>query len=443
MTISKNKNVRSVSREIGGRTLTIETGWIAKQASASVLVSYGETAVISTVVDGGPRLLPFFPLTVEYREKTYAAGKIPGGFFKREGRPDTREVLACRLTDRSVRPMFTEGYKNEVQLMNMVLSYDQENEPEVLAMIGSMAVLALADIPWDGTMAAVRLGWIDGNVIVNPTYSILEDEANKLDLIMSATRDAVVMVEAGARELPDSEVVKVLAAGHDVCREIIGMVEDLRTQCGKPKRSVEPPAKDLATPAAIRARYPDAAMRKVLLTKGKHERYAALAAFTEQCVKDLAPAGEDEASKAAQETVRKASAWTAAISRRCARSRSKPACCRARTAPRCSRAARPRPSSPRRWARPTTSSSSTACARSGARTASCCTTTSRLTPPAKRSRSAAPRGGRSGTARSPSVRCARCCRTTATSPTRYGSSPRSPSRTALPRWLRSAAHRSR
>jgi len=306
MTISKNKNVRSVSREIGGRTLTIETGWIAKQASASVLVSYGETAVICTVVDGGPRLLPFFPLTVEYREKTYAAGKIPGGFFKREGRLDTREVLACRLTDRSVRPMFTEGYKNEVQLMNMVLSYDQENEPEVLAMIGSMATLAMSNIPWEGTMAAVRLGWIDGNVIVNPTYSILEDEANKLDLIMSATKDAVCMVEAGARELPDSEVVKVLAAGHEVCREIIGMVEELVAQCGKAKISVTPPVKDLETPAAIRAKYPDAKMRQVLLTQGKFERYAALAEFANKCVAEMAPAGEDEESKAAQDKVRKA-----------------------------------------------------------------------------------------------------------------------------------------
>jgi len=173
MTISNNKNVQSVSREIGGRTLTIESGWIAKQAGGSVLVSYGETVVMSTAVDGGPRDLPFFPLTVDYREKTYSAGKIPGGFFKREARPTTKEVLAMRMLDRSVRPMFTPGYGNEVQVMSAVLSYDQENEPEVLSMIGGMAALHISKIPIEGPMAAVRLGWVDGNILVNPTHTVL------------------------------------------------------------------------------------------------------------------------------------------------------------------------------------------------------------------------------------------------------------------------------
>ncbi|MCH2112468.1 MAG: polyribonucleotide nucleotidyltransferase, partial [Planctomycetes bacterium] len=163
MTLSKNKHVQSVSREIGGRTLTIETGWIAKQASACIIVSYGETVVMSTVVDGGPKDLPFFPLTVDYREKTFAAGKIPGGFFKREARPTTKEVLAMRMLDRSVRPMFTAGFQNEVQIMSSVLSFDQENEPEVLSMIGGMAAIHLSHIPFEAPMAAVRLGFVDGN----------------------------------------------------------------------------------------------------------------------------------------------------------------------------------------------------------------------------------------------------------------------------------------
>ncbi len=304
MTISKNPNVRSVSREIGGRTLTLETGWVAKQASASVIVSYGETVVLAAVTDGGRKELPFFPLTVEYKEKAYAAGKIPGGFFKREGRPDTKEILTCRLTDRSVRPMFVEGYRNEVQVMNLVLSYDQENEPEVLSMIASMAALALSPIPCEGPMAAVRLGWIDGNIIVNPTFSILENEANRLDLIMSATRDAVTMVEAGGRELPDSEVAKVLAAGHEVCREIVGMIEELGKMVGQPKVAVQVPAEDTETPAMLRAKYREAAVRKVLLTSGKHERYTAIAEFTQKCVADNAPAGEEPEAKVAQAKIK-------------------------------------------------------------------------------------------------------------------------------------------
>ena len=179
MTISKNKNVTSVSREIGGRTLTIETGWIAKQASACVVVSYGETVVMSTVVDGGPKDMGFFPLTVDYREKTYSAGKIPGGFFKREARPSTKEVLAMRLLDRSVRPMFADGYMNEVQVMSSVLSYDQENEPEILHMIGGMAAIHISKIPFEGAMSAVRLGYVDGNVIINPTHSVIAMEDRK------------------------------------------------------------------------------------------------------------------------------------------------------------------------------------------------------------------------------------------------------------------------
>ncbi|MHC4837317.1 MAG: polyribonucleotide nucleotidyltransferase, partial [Planctomycetota bacterium] len=188
MTISQNPNVHSVSREIGGRTLTLETGWVAKQASAAVIVTYGETVVMSTVVDGGPKDLPFFPLTVDYREKTYAAGKIPGGFFKREARPSTKEVLAMRLLDRSVRPMFAAGFQNEIQLMGAVLSYDQENEPEVLSMIGGMAAIHLSHIPFEGAMSAIRLGYLDGNVLINPTRSILERDDNILDLTMSGTQ---------------------------------------------------------------------------------------------------------------------------------------------------------------------------------------------------------------------------------------------------------------
>ena len=302
MTISKNPNVKSVSREIGGRTLTLETGWIAKQASGCVIATYGETVVMSTAVDGGLRDLPFFPLTVDYREKTYAAGKIPGGFFKREARPSTKEVLAMRLLDRSVRPMFPDGYKNEVQIMSAVLSYDQENEPEVLHMIAGMAAVHISGIPFAGPMAAVRLGYVDGNVLVNPTRSILESDANILDLTMSATMDSVTMVEAGAKELPDSETVAALAAGHDVAREICEMIVELREIAGKEKTEVTAPEKDTETPAAVLAKYGEETVRNVLLTQGKFERYAAIDEFVKQVVADATEGmeeGSDEYSAAA------------------------------------------------------------------------------------------------------------------------------------------------
>ncbi len=300
MTISSNKNVRSVSREIGGRTLTIETGWIAKQATGSVLVSYGETVVMSTVVDGGPKDLPFFPLTVDYREKTYSAGKIPGGFFKREAAPTLKEVLAMRMLDRSVRPMFAPGFQNEVQIMSSVLSFDQENEPEVLSMIGGMAAIHLSHIPFEGAMGAIRLGYVDGHVIINPTKSVLEMPNNLLDLTMSGTAQAVCMVEAGAKELLDSEVPGVLAAGHEVIKEIIGMLDELRAMCGQEKLEVEAPVVDNSTAAEVLAKYGEEHVEKALLTAGKFERYAAVDAFVAQVVAEMAPAGDTEEALAEQ-----------------------------------------------------------------------------------------------------------------------------------------------
>ena len=305
MTISSNKNVRSVSREIGGRTLTIETGWIAKQATGSVIVSYGETVVMSTVVDGGPKDLPFFPLTVDYREKTYSAGKIPGGFFKREAAPTLKEVLAMRMLDRSVRPMFAAGFQNEVQVMSSVLSFDQENEPEVLSMIGGMAAIHLSHIPFEGAMGAVRLGYVDGNIIINPTKSVLEMDNNILDLTMSGTATAVCMVEAGAKELPDSEVPGALAAGHEVIKEIITMLDELRGMCGKEKLAVEAPVKDTATADEVLAKYGEEAVEQVLLTSGKFERYAAVDVFVKQVIAEMAPAGDSEEDQAEQKRYKK------------------------------------------------------------------------------------------------------------------------------------------
>ncbi|MBL7008074.1 MAG: polyribonucleotide nucleotidyltransferase [Planctomycetes bacterium] len=307
MTVSKNPKVCSVSREIGGRTLTLETGWVAKQANGCVIVSYGETVVMSAVVDGGPRDLPFFPLTVDYREKTYAAGQIPGNFFRREGRPSLKEVLAMRVTDRSVRPMFVEGYQSEVQIMSSVLSFDQENEPDALSMVAAFTALHISDIPFLGPMGAVRLGWIDGNVVINPTHSLLESDANRLDMVVSATRDAIAMVEGGAKELPEAEVLKALRAGHEVCRELCEMAEELRQKCKAPaKQVIEVPAKDEETPAKVLELLTEDRIKQVLLTKGKHERYQAIDGLVADAKAALAPEGEDEEALAAQAKVKKA-----------------------------------------------------------------------------------------------------------------------------------------
>lgn len=307
MPISHHPAVQSVAREIGGRTLTIESGWLAKQAAGAAVVSFGETAVLAAVVDGGERELDFFPLTVEYREKTYAAGKIPGGFFKREGRPTTKEILASRLTDRAVRPMFAEGYRNDLQILSNVLSYDQENEPEALSMIAAFAALHLSSIPFQGPMGAVRLGWLGGRLVVNPTRTILDQASNRLDLTLGATRDALVMVEAGAQDLPESEILRALRAGHEVCRQVCDMMDELRAKLGAPaKQAVAPPVEDRAAQEEVRGVLGAERVRAALLVAGKHERKAALAALEEQALAALAPSADTSEAVERQARVRAA-----------------------------------------------------------------------------------------------------------------------------------------
>src|SRR5262245_56344096 len=185
-----------VSRTIGGRTMTLETGRMAKQADGSVFATYGETSLLATAQSAPGRPdIDFFPLTVEYREKTYAAGKVPGGFFKREMRPRDHEILVARMIDRPVRPLFPDGYRDEVQIIVNVLSYDRESEPDTLAGIASMAALALSSMPWQGPGATVRVGRINDELVINPTTEQIGQST--LDLVVSGTRDAVTMVEAG------------------------------------------------------------------------------------------------------------------------------------------------------------------------------------------------------------------------------------------------------
>ncbi len=227
--------VVSVSAEFGGRTMTIETGKLARLAGGSVTVRYGDTVVLGTANRSDPRPgLDFFPLTVDFEERMYAAGKIPGGFIKRESRPSEAAILAARLTDRPIRPLFPAGYKDDVQVVLTVLSTDQENDPDIIGTIAASAALSISDIPFQGPIAAVRIGRIDGEFVLNPTISQLEQ--SDLDLVVSGTRDAIMMVEAGAKILPESVMADAIVFAHTSLGPILDMQEDLQHQVGKAKR---------------------------------------------------------------------------------------------------------------------------------------------------------------------------------------------------------------
>jgi DNA polymerase III epsilon subunit family exonuclease len=233
--------VTTLSAEIGGRTLTIETGRLARLAGGSVTVRYGDTMLLGTANRSDPRPgLDFFPLTVDFEERMYAAGKIPGGFIKRESRPSEAAILAARLTDRPIRPLFPEGYKDDVQVVLTVLSTDQENDPDIIGTIAASAALTISEIPFMGPVAAVRIGRINGEFVINPTVSQLEE--SELDLIVSGTRDAIMMVEAGAKIITEDVMAEAIMFGHRSLAPIIDLQEQLREQVGKSKRTpyIEP-----------------------------------------------------------------------------------------------------------------------------------------------------------------------------------------------------------
>jgi polyribonucleotide nucleotidyltransferase len=224
-------DVHRVSREIGGRTLTLETGRIAKQADGAVMVQYGETVVLVAAVVANPRPMEevgFFPLSVDYREKQSAAGKFPGGFIKREGRPSTKEVLTARNIDRPIRPLFPDGYFNEVQVMASVMSADRENDPDVPAIIGASAALAISKIPFLGPLGACRIGRVNGEFVVNPTYKQLE--SSDLNMLVGGTKAAINMIEVGARELPENVIAEGVQKAHEAIQEVVSMIEELQAQ---------------------------------------------------------------------------------------------------------------------------------------------------------------------------------------------------------------------
>jgi len=228
---------------LGGRRLVIEAGRVAGQADGAVTMHYGDTVVLVTVCyNKEPREgIDFLPLTIDYEERLYAAGKIPGGFIRREGRPSEEAILACRLTDRPVRPLLPKTWRSEIQIIATVLSADQENDPDILAVIGGSAVLSISDIPFDGPVGAVHVGYIDGEMVLNPTMPQMEN--SQLDLIVASTRDKVIMLEAGAREISEDIVKAGIRFGHEANQEIIRMQEQLRQSYGKTK--LEVPAGEL------------------------------------------------------------------------------------------------------------------------------------------------------------------------------------------------------
>ncbi len=230
----------------GGKSIHFETGKLAKQAHGSCIVRIGDNVVLATAcANPDPREgIDFFPLTVDYREYTYAAGRIPGGFIKREGRPSEREILTSRQIDRPIRPLFPEGFRCETQVIAMVLSADTTNDPDVAGINGASVALSVSDIPFHGPIGAVRVGQVDGNFVINPTYD--EQRAGKLNLMVVGTADGIVMIESGAKEVSEETVVQGIEFGHEQIKKICAAISDLAKKVGKPKRTVEPVVTDEA-----------------------------------------------------------------------------------------------------------------------------------------------------------------------------------------------------
>ncbi|WP_051180869.1 polyribonucleotide nucleotidyltransferase [Thermithiobacillus tepidarius] len=276
---------------------------MARQADGAVLVSLDETVVLVTAV-GRPEVKPgqdFFPLTVNYQEKMFAAGKIPGGFFKREGRPTEKETLTSRLIDRPIRPLFPDGFMNEVQIIATVLSVDQKNDPDIPAMIGASAALAISGLPFHGPIGAARVGYVDGQYVLNPSYAELQQ--SKLDLVVAGTEQAVIMVESEARELPEQVMLDAILFGHEQMQAVIQLIQRLATEAGKPRWTWAPAAEDEDLQAAVAERAREAVAQAYGIHV-KQERRERLAEIRTQVVTELAgedPARADKIKKAFKE----------------------------------------------------------------------------------------------------------------------------------------------
>ncbi len=287
---------QTVNIDLGGRTISLETGKVAKQAHGSVVVRSGDTVVLVSACSADkPKVgLSFFPLTVDYREYTYAAGRFPGGFIKREGRPTEKEILTSRQIDRPIRPLFPEGYSCETQIIGMVLSADPEQDPGVLAILGAAAALAISDIPFHHVLAAVRVGSIDGVLVANPSYSEIRN--SKLNIIVAATDDGIVMVEAGASGATEAEFVEAIEFGHQNCRAITAGIRELVAKAGKPKRVFESPAINQELYDQIAKQYRDELSDALNTAKyPKLESYARVDALRAKALESVAEEQKAEA----------------------------------------------------------------------------------------------------------------------------------------------------
>ncbi len=286
----------SVQTEIHGQPFSIETGKVAKQAEGAVVVRFGNTMVLATVVaaKSAREAQDFFPLTVEYRERAYAGGRIPGGYFKREGAPVKKETLTSRLIDRPIRPLFPDGFRNEVQVICLVISGDTQNDPDVLAINGASAALCLSGIPFSGPVGAVRVGLVDGQFVANPTTA--EQETSQLELVVAGTEDGVLMVEAGAKEVSEEKMLEAIAFGHEQCKRLARIQKELAAQAGKPRWAFDPNAgKDLALAARVRE-LATAKLTAALSVTEKHGRAEAVAHVFDEV---WAALGVDDAKKGA------------------------------------------------------------------------------------------------------------------------------------------------
>ncbi len=303
---------RIYSMEVAGRTLAFEFGELAEQAGASCLVRYGDTAVLVTATASRePREgVDFLPLRADYEERMYAAGRIPGGFFKREGRPSDQATLACRLIDRPLRPLFPEGYRNDVQVVATVLSYDEDHPGEICAIVGASVCLSASSIPWEGPIGCVRVGYVDGQIVINPTAE--QADRGDLDLVVAGSADGVIMVEAGANQVSEQTVLDAIFAGHEVIREQVAFQNTVVAEEGAPK---DRPALDLPDPDVL-ATVMDAALprlREVMVNPDKSARELAVSgvkkAINEQFERQFPEHGKDVAAaiKAAEKLVLRSS----------------------------------------------------------------------------------------------------------------------------------------
>ncbi len=289
--------MEQVNIPLGGSTLSIEVGKVAKQSNGSAFVRYGDTVVLATACSAKPREgIDFFPLTVDYREYTYAAGKIPGGFFKREGRPTEKEIISSRLIDRPVRPMFPDGYKDETQVIAMVLSADTDNNPDIIGLVAGAAALYLSDIPFPTPVAAVRVGLVDGHLVTNPTYSEIKNSL--LNMVVAGSEDSIVMVEAGATEVSEETINDAIQYAHGEIKKIVAMEKELFQKLGLKKREFVTPEFDKAIEKEVREKV-ESNLREAMNTSkyAKLESQNKISELKESLLSSYPEADEDKLKK--------------------------------------------------------------------------------------------------------------------------------------------------